>query len=83
MKTMETANLQYLEKIDIRPSEPWKNLGLQEIRIAQDAESASQDAITLLDSSDIIVYSEAAINRSNWGAAAAIIDRQNRIKHKI
>ena len=68
-----------LETIDSRPLAPWRESIFEAIDIG-DKKGAKQKIIELMSVPKMVVFSDASGKKSNLGAAAVVLDRQNNIK---
>ena len=79
MKTMDLGRLEALETINPSPLAPWAPPVFAEISIDTDREEASERAAALLDTPDMVVYSDASATGGQTGAAAVMLDQNQNI----
>lgn len=79
MKTMDLGRLETLETINPAPLAPWTPPVFAEINIDTDREEASEKAAALLDTPDAVVYSDASATGGQTGAAAVMLDQNQKI----
>jgi hypothetical protein len=79
IKTMDLDYTRSLEAIDPRPLAPWRQPIFEAIDIG-DNEGAKQKIIDLMSAPETVVFSDASGKKTNLGAAAVVLDRQNKIK---
>lgn len=79
IKTMDVEFAQNLETIDPRPLVPWRQRAFEAIDI-DDGETATQKIIDIMSTPETVVFSDASGKKGNLGAAAVILDGQNRVK---
>jgi hypothetical protein len=79
MKTMDLERFDALETIDPRPLAPWGPPIFEEINIESDRDKASEKATALLVRPSMVIYSDASANQSHLGAAAVMLDQDQKI----
>jgi ribonuclease HI len=79
MKTMDLRQLETLETINPAPLAPWAPPVFAEISINTEREEASERAAALLDTPDTVVYSDASATGGQTGAAAVMLDQNQKI----
>jgi hypothetical protein len=77
VKTKDLEQAQELETIDLKLFKSWRQPVFDKIDIESDREKAVQKVTTLMNISEVVIYSDASAKKSNLGAAVVILDRQN------
>jgi hypothetical protein len=80
LKTMDITELKELEKIDPRPTEPWGASTTIQVKIVEDSNKAIEEALSVANSPNGLIYAEVVTNNKNTGAATVIMDRHGNVK---
>lgn len=79
IKMMDVGLAQHLETIEPKALVPWRQPAFEAMDI-DDAEAATRTIIDIMSAPETLVFSDASGKKGNLGAAAVILDGQNRMK---